>query len=139
MEARVFANSIAINVGDGTFELRSLPIEAQFAPVYAAMGEDFDGDGHLDLLLGGNFDGVTPLRGRYDASYGLLLRGDRSGRFASVDLEESGLELEGQVRDMKWLRHANGGRVIVVARNNDRLQIVRPLRPAGVVTATSGK
>jgi hypothetical protein len=135
MEARLFASSIAINKGEDGFDLRPLPIEAQFAPVYAAMAEDFDGDGRVDVLLGGNFDGVTPLRGRYDASYGLLLRGDGSGRFTSVELEESGLEIEGQVRDMKWLRHARSGRVIVVAKNNDRLQVLRPLRAPGVLSA----
>jgi enediyne biosynthesis protein E4 len=139
MEAQDFATSIALNKGDGTFDLEPLPIEAQFAPAYAAMAEDFDGDGRVDLLLAGNFDGVTPLLGRYDASYGLLLRGNGSGRFTSVDLEESGLEIEGQVRDMKWLRHARGGRVIVVARNNDRLQVLRPLRGAGVLSASSGR
>jgi hypothetical protein len=137
LEAYQFASAIALNRGNGAFELQALPAEAQFAPVYAAMAEDFDGDGRVDILLGGNFDGVTPLLGRYDASYGLLLRGDGTGRFASVDLVESGLLIEGQVRDMKPLRHASG-RMIAIARNNDRLQLVRPLRapaPTRVVSA----
>jgi len=137
LEAYQFASSVALNRGDGRFDLQPLPAEAQFAPVYAAMAEDFDGDGRIDILLGGNFDGVTPLLGRYDASYGLLLRGDGSGRFASMDLADSGLIIEGQVRDMKALRHASG-RAIAVARNNDRLQLLRPLRASNltrVVTA----
>jgi hypothetical protein len=135
LEARHFATATAMNQGSGTFELRPLPREAQFAPVYAILVDDFDADGRVDILLGGNFDGVTPLRGRYDASYGLLLRGDGSGGFASVELEESGLEIEGQVRDMKWLRQANGGRAVVVARNNSALAVLRPLRGGSVVTA----
>jgi enediyne biosynthesis protein E4 len=132
LEAKLFASAVALNTGKGTFAIEALPIEAQFAPVYAALAGDYDGDGRVDLILGGNFDGVTPVRGRYDASYGLLLRGDGSGRFTSVDLEESRLEIEGQVRDMKWLRHATRGRVIVVGRNNDKLQILRPLREAAL-------
>jgi hypothetical protein len=135
MEARYLASAIAINEGNGTFSLRALPAEAQFAPVYATLVDDFDGDGHVDILLGGNFHGVTPLRGRYDASFGLLLRGDSTGRFTSVDLEESGLEIDGQVRDMKWLRQANGGRAIVVARNNDAVVVLRPTRETSVLTA----
>lgn len=135
LEARSFASAVALNQGNGTFELRPLPAEAQFAPVYATLVDDFDADGRVDILLGGNFDGVTPLRGRYDASYGLLLRGDGTGRFAAVELEESGLEIEGQVRDMKWLRDATGGRAIVVARNNDALVMLRPMREASVLTA----
>jgi hypothetical protein len=125
-EAKVFASSVAINDGKGRFNVRPLPIEAQFAPVYVALADDFDRDGKMDLLLGGNFFGVTPLRGRYDASHGLLLRGDGSGRFTAVDSEKSGIWIEGQVRDMKSLRRADGKRVIVVARNNDSLQILRP-------------
>jgi hypothetical protein len=128
LEARLFASSVALNNGDGTFNLQPLPVEAQFAPIYHALAEDFDADGHVDLLVAGNFDGVTPVRGRYDASYGLLLRGDGAGRFDPVDMEASNLVIEGQVRDMRLLRRAGGHRLIVVARNNDKLQILRPLR-----------
>ncbi|HEY8165676.1 MAG TPA: VCBS repeat-containing protein, partial [Gemmatimonadaceae bacterium] len=126
LQATVFASSVALNDGKGHFDVRPLPVEAQFAPVYAVIADDFDNDGKVDLLLGGNFYGVPPVLGRYDASHGLLLRGDGSGRFSSVDSEKSGLWIDGQVRDMKWLRRADGERVIAVARNNDSLQILRP-------------
>ncbi len=74
-------------------------------------------------MLAGNFDGVPPVLGRYDASYGLLLRGRGDGRFEPVDMEQSNLVIDGQVRRMKWLRHAGGGRLVGVARNNDKLQV----------------
>jgi hypothetical protein len=130
LEARVFASAVALNDGTGGFDLRPLPTEAQLAPVYASLADDFDGDGRVDLLVVGNFYGVTPVRGRYDASYGLLLRGAGGGRFEPVDMEDSNLVIEGQVRDMKPLRHADGGRLIAVARNDDKLQVLRPLRSA---------
>ncbi len=133
-EARLFASSIALNEGGGAFAVQPLPTEAQFAPIYAILAEDFDSDGHVDLLVAGNFHGVTPVRGRYDASYGLLLRGGGDGRFAPVDLTASGLLIEGQVRDMKLLRHASGTRLIVVARNDDALRFLRPLRWAEATT-----
>jgi hypothetical protein len=139
LEAHLFASSVALSKGDGTFDLQPLPMEAQFAPVYATLADDFDRDGHADILLGGNFSGVTPLRGKYDASYGLLLRGDGTGRFAAVSLEESGLVIEGEVRDMKALRHAGAGRVVVVARNNDRLQILQPRRATARSNATAAR
>jgi enediyne biosynthesis protein E4 len=128
LEAREFRTSVALNKGDGTFDLHPLPTEAQFAPVYAALADDFDRDGHVDLLLGGNFYGVTPVQGRYDASYGQLLRGDGTGRFEAVDLEASGVVIEGQVRHMAFVRRAGGERLIVVARNNDRVQVIRALK-----------
>ncbi len=68
------------------------------------------------------------MRGRYDAGYGVVLRGDGAGGLASSDLEATGLVIEGQVRGLALLRHADGGRLIVVARNDDALQIIRPLR-----------
>ncbi len=128
LEADTFASVIALNRGDGTFELHSLPIEAQFAPIYASLAGDFDGDGQVDLVVAGNFYGVTPIEGRYDASYGLFLRGDGRGGFTAVDMEQSGLAIDGQVRHMAFLKRANGDRLIVVARNDDRLQLEQTTR-----------
>jgi hypothetical protein len=128
LEAHTFASSVALNNGNGTFSLRPLPAEAQFTPVYASVAEDFDGDGRTDILLGGNFYGVTPVRGRYDAGYGLLLRGVGNGNFVPVDMETSKLVIEGQVRHMKVARRAGGERLVVVARNNEKVQLLHPLR-----------
>jgi hypothetical protein len=124
-EAYTFASSVALNDGKGKFTLQQLPVEAQFAPIYSSLAEDFDGDGRVDLLVGGNFYGVTPMLGRYDASYGLLLRGRGDGQFEPVDMEKSGVAIEGEVRRIKALRGANGARLIAVARNNDTLEILR--------------
>jgi hypothetical protein len=93
--------------------------------VTAALTGDFNHDGRTDLLLAGNEFGVPPVFGRYDASYGLVLHGIGGGRFAPVDLTKSGLVLEGQARHIKAVRRATGGDLIVVARNDDRLQVLR--------------
>jgi hypothetical protein len=124
-EATTFASSVALDDGKGRFTLAPLPVEAQFAPVYAAVAADYTGDGITDLVIGGNFSGVTPLLGRYDASYGLLLRGNGKGGFAAVDMDTSRLVIEGEVRDMKAVRAANGDRLIVVARNDTTVQVLR--------------
>lgn len=127
-EAYTFASAVALNNGNGTFTLQPLPIEAQFAPIYASLAGDFDGDGKTDLLVGGNLYGVTPTLGRYDAGYGLMLRGDGKGGFSPVDMEQSGVVIDGQVRDIKALRAANRGTLIIVARNNERLMVLRPAK-----------
>jgi hypothetical protein len=131
LEAHTFASAVAMNDGAGDFTLRPLPVEAQLAPVYASVASDFDDDGRTDLLLAGNFVGAPPSQGRYDASYGLLLRGLGDGRFEPVDMARSGVTIEGQVREMRQLRHTEGGQLIAIARNDARLQILRPLHGAG--------
>src|SRR2546422_4335629 len=88
------------------FRSHALPTEAQFAPIYASLAGDFDGDGRIDLVTAGNFSGVTPVEGRYDASYGLLLHGDGGG---GADLSRwtwsgAGLRLTG--RSGTW--HCSG-------------------------------
>jgi hypothetical protein len=62
--------------------------------------------------------------GRYDASYGLLLHGNGAGdgTFQAVDMEESKLLIEGQVRHMKTLR-TRSGKLIAVARNDAELAL----------------
>jgi hypothetical protein len=129
-EAHFFASAIALNNGNGTFTLTPLPAEAQFAPIRAVLADDFAGDGRTDLLVAGNDYGAPPVLGRYDASYGLLLRGSGDGRYQAVDMEQSGLLIDGQARHLRWLRHANGDRLVVVARNDDKLQILRPRGPS---------
>ena len=123
LEAHTFSSAIALGTGTG-FTLSALPPEAQFFPVYAALARDFDGDGKVDLLLGGNLYGVPPVYGRYDAGYGLLLHGSGDGTFAAVDMAASGVDLEGEVRDLKPVRQGGGRVAIAVARNNDTVQLL---------------
>jgi len=124
LEAHTFASSVALNNGDGTFTLQPLPVEAQLAPIRAVVADDFDGDGHVDLLVAGNLYGVPPVLGRYDASYGLLLKGARDASFSAVDMDRSGVVIDGQVPHMASIKLPGGRRGIVVARNNDRLQLL---------------
>lgn len=131
-EADTFGSAIAINNGNGTFTLRPLPAEAQFAPIYASVAGDFDGDGKIDLVVAGNLLDVSPMLGRYDASYGLLLHGDGHGNFTAVNARTSGIAIDGQVRDIKLVRSPKG-RVVAIARNNDRIVMLR----VGAAAATT--
>ena len=125
LTARTFASAVALLGADGRFALRPLPVEAQFSPVYASVARDFDGDGKVDLLLGGNFLGAPPMLGRSDASYGVLLHGTGDGTFTAVDMAASGVMIRGEVRHMQPVKRADGRVTIVVARNNDKLAFLR--------------
>ena len=125
LTARTFASAVALLGANGTFTLKPLPVEAQFSPVYASVARDFDGDGKIDLLLGGNFLGAPPILGRSDASYGLLLHGLGDGTFTAIDMAASGVMIRGEVRHMQPVKRADGHTTIVVARNNDKLAFLR--------------
>lgn len=115
-----------LNDGKGKFEWRVLPMQAQLAPVYAMHAIDFDGDGKLDLLLGGNFCRSKPEVGNYDSSYGLALRGDGKGSFQSMLPGDSGFFIKGEIRDIQSIRIGKQN-MLLVARNNDSLMAFKKL------------
>ena len=121
-EVYQLATSILLNKGKGQFELHPLPKRAQFSPTYGLLVKDFDQDGQLDILTGGNLFGVKPEVGRYDANYGLLLRGHGDGTFQPVSTKNSGFFLRGQVRDFKVVK-AGEQQLILVAKNNEPMQV----------------
>jgi hypothetical protein len=116
------------NKGDGRFVMHELPLAAQFAPVNAILAEDVDGDGNIDLVLGGNEYQSAPGRGRQDASYGLLLKGDGHGSFIPVDPQKSGLILDGDVKALKGLETCRHRRLVLAAVNDDSLRCFKLLK-----------
>jgi hypothetical protein len=102
---------------NGILNFKRLPIEAQYSPMYAIEIFDFDSDGNPDILMGGNQYGVKPEIGRYDASYGVLLKGNGKKDFNAVSSGESGFLVQGEIRDMSRLK-LKGKNAILVARNN---------------------
>ncbi|MFI5140334.1 MAG: hypothetical protein ACHQIM_21120, partial [Sphingobacteriales bacterium] len=85
--------------------------------------KDYDGDGKADILLGGNFYQSKPEVGIYDASYGLLLKGDGKGGFKAVKPQNSGIVVKGAVRDIAEIK-AGKKRLLIFAKNNDKTEIL---------------
>ncbi len=121
-DAFTLKTAILINKGGGKFDLKALPIEAQFSPTYAIAVDDFDEDGILDILLGGNFSRSKPEVGTYLASYGTLLRGDGKGDFKTV--KYSGFHVAGEIRDFSLCKEGKNSYVLV-AVNNDKMKIFK--------------
>jgi hypothetical protein len=115
---------VLLNQGQGKFEVRSLPWQAQLFPVYAIEPADFDGDGKTDLLLGGNLYRARPETGIYAAGHGLLLKGDGKGNFIALSAEQSGILIDGEIRDFSIIQQGKS-KLLLVAMNNDKIKTYR--------------
>ena len=122
LDAFLLETSLFLNDGSGHFLKKSLPIEVQHSCVYAIESGDYNNDGIIDLLIGGNLFNVKPEVGRYDANYGQLLLGEGKGSFRYVAPKNSGLRLEGEVRDFIEIETAKG-KILVVSKSNDPVQV----------------
>ena len=121
VEVNTLSSSIFINKGNGKFDFYELSQKAQFSPIYSLFLKDFDLDGDLDIIAGGNLYNAKPEIGRYDASFGLFLENDGSGKFEAAD-SGYGFKLKGEVRSIIF---SNSN--IVVGRNSDSIAIFKYL------------
>ncbi len=125
LQVNTMATQYWKNDGKGQFSLGELPLALQWAPVFAWCTTDVDGDGHTDILAGGNFYGVTPYEGQYDALLPTLCAGNGKGGFSSTFPYETSLRITGEIKDIKLLRLAGDKKGVVIARNNDSLRFLQ--------------
>ncbi len=106
----------------GRFSSQELPIEGQLSPIYAIYTDDFDNDGNIEIVLGGNQYKAKPQTGIYDGSYGTLLRVDRDRNIKVIDFLESGLHVKGQIRDIKKIK-IDKEDFLIITRNNEKIKL----------------
>lgn len=128
-ECRFLETAYIENRSDGSFQLRPLPIEAQFAPVFGMLASDYDSDGHFDLLLAGNFHSSNVEDGQHDAFKGLFLKGDGRGNFSPVLPRESGFFVDGDAKGMAEIMSADGSSLILVAQNAGEMKVYKTGMP----------
>ena len=115
-----------------------LPNTAQLSRVNSILMEDFDGDGHRDVVMAGNFYGAEVQTMRDDAGMGFFMKVDAQGHFNIIPNRQCGLYIDGDVRDMKFIRIA-GKKYMLVARNNDTMMVIAYGSVAGQSQLTAGK
>ncbi len=105
LKANYLSTACFISNAQGKLHSVSLPIQAQYSPVYTITPLDYDHDGNEDLLLCGNINHGRLRFGKYDANYGILLKGDGKGNYQYVNQPQSGFNLWGDVRSVLSINH----------------------------------
>jgi hypothetical protein len=123
LQSTEMRTSFIENKGNGKFEMRPLPLQAQEAPVYGMLANDIDNDGNLDLLLVGNDYGMDPYSGRHDAFNGLCLTGDGAGNFNAMPPTNTGFYVPGDAKGLAQLYTAKNEAVLMVTQNQDDLLV----------------
>jgi enediyne biosynthesis protein E4 len=98
---------VAWNEGNGKYTVQELPTQVQFSSVNAIVFADVNNDGRKDIIAGGNIMGFLPQFSRVDASYGHVLINNGNHQWSYVNEMRSGIELSGEVRDIKEIRVGN--------------------------------
>jgi enediyne biosynthesis protein E4 len=103
LTANYLQTAFFVQSSDGKFQEKNLPLEAQISPVFTIISLDYNEDGNEDLLLCGNINKARLRFGKYDANYGVLLKGDGKGNFTYIPQRYSGLQIKGDVRSVETI------------------------------------
>lgn len=121
-KTQTFASYYIENKGGGAFALKMLPTPAQWSNLNDILLEDFDGDGHQDILAVANLFVSEIETARNDAGVGVFLKGNSKGDFVSVPLTESGFYTPLDAKKLTPIT-IQGKRHIMVLNNNDLSQL----------------
>ena len=122
LSASTLASMRFTNDGHGHFIGQNLPAPAQWSPIMAFATGDINRDGRTDILTAGNFYGVLPYEGSYDASYGSVFLGTGNGQFQPLMALQSGWQISGEGRSIQYINGSTGKGLYAAARNNAPIQ-----------------
>lgn len=117
LKAEILGSTCFLNNGKGEFQSVSLPAEMQLAPIFSFTA--LDAGSKKGFIGAGNFYGVGPYEGRYDALLPSFFSFDPSAK--AFRSGASLADADGEVRDAKWIRYAGSRKALVIARSNGSL------------------
>ncbi len=110
-----------LSTTDNYYKAKTLPAEAQYAPVYAIQLVDCNHDGKKDLLLAGNISYARVKFGLNQANHGMLFTGDGNGEYSYVPQILSGFNVSGDIRFITTISE----KLILFGRNNNTVQMYK--------------
>ena len=96
---------------------------------YASYASYVNHDGQPDIVMGGNNFGFPPQFGRLDASFGEILLNKGRGNFEWVNAGTSGLNLPGEIRDIKEITGKDKRYMLVL--QNDQVPLLYEIKTGG--------
>ena len=127
LEAKNFANAVLYRTGDNKINLKPLPNEGQFSPIFGISGADFDGDRKTDILCVGNYYSNNVNDGPYSASTGGLISWDSDNKINISSGHENGFYVHTDARALASLVMGNQKTAYIVTSNNDSLKVFTPV------------
>jgi len=121
LNVNTFESLVFVNNGNGNFSSFVLPKQAQAFPIWGIESSDFNKDGFQDLILTGNLYGMEIETPRLDAGKGLVLLNNKKGEFTPLSPQESGILINGDLRDVALLNTPENKKILITTRNNNSL------------------
>jgi hypothetical protein len=120
--AETLSSACFINDGHGNFKQTDLPAELQLAPVFSFAAGNAKNQPYF--IAAGNFSGVMPYEGKYDALYPTIFKYNAASKqfYTESILSTAG----GEMRDLKWVHNKAANNRLVLARNNNTLLFYQP-------------
>ena len=84
---------------------------------------DFNNDGNLDLIMGGNNFEFKPQFSRLDASYGNVLLGDGNLGFEWQEYDTAGFFVRDEIKHLRSFSDKNGATFMIAAINENKPKI----------------
>ena len=108
-----------VSKGVKGFDIVELPLVAQMAPILDIEILDINSDGLEDVIISGNIYDTEVETPRLDGGIGQILLNNLNGEFTAVKVENSGLDLNYDIKSTTKVFHKGGNCYVLVATENN--------------------
>ncbi len=117
-------SAVCYGDGKGNFDMKNLPAELQISPIFTFQKMQNNQGSSKKYLFGGNFFGVLPYEGRYDAQALGLFEMTKNKEIKFLQ-HANFSKLNCEIRDLKWLKINKNNAVLTIGQNNGKLLFYR--------------